>query len=161
MNRVGMAGTLAILGLLSGCVENTAPGNDREADLEAPAPAAPVANAGSALAGVAAGLLKPETMTDADLGSFPDLGEACRFRMTEVGFPTLVYGSSAVVKLNGKLVPLPATGDSRYEGDGVQVSVRPLETAGDETGQFEAELVLRLPGAPNEFGFHGFSECGS
>lgn len=159
MRCLRLAGTLAILGLVSGCTENIAPGNDREAALDAPEPPARVAGAGAALAGVSTGLIKPEPMTQADLGSLPAIDGACRFRMTKVGFPTLVYGSSAVIKLNGRLVPLSAVGASRYASDGVEVSVRPLEPADDDGGRFEAEFVLRLPGVPDELGFHGYSQC--
>lgn len=143
------------------CVENTAPGNDREAELDAAVTPAPVARAGEAISGVATGLLIPETMSDSDRRDIPDLGRRCTFRMTEVGFPVLVYGASAVVKLNGKLVPLPGTGEGRYAADGVEASIRPLGDGGGRGEQFPAEFVLRLPGGPDELGYHGFSECGA
>ena len=145
--------------LLSACVDNTAPGNDREAERDPAAPAAEVMSASAALDGVATGLLMPEIMTDADLRNLPPTSEgACMFRMTRVGFPVFVYGERAVIKLNGKLVPLAASGAGEYVADGVTATVRPLD--GAEAGTlFAAEFVLRLPGAPNELGFHGFSQC--
>ena len=78
--------------------------------------------------------------------------------MTRAGFPVVAYGSSAVLKLNGRLVPLPRTGEGRYAADGVEATLRPLGARSD-TAPFEAELVLRLAGAANELGFHGYAEC--
>jgi hypothetical protein len=154
---------LTTLALASACTDNTAPGNDREAALDPPARAAEVMAAGAALQGVATGLVMPQIMTDADLGAVPATGRRCVYRMTRVGLPVLVYGSAGgVVKLNDKLVPLEAAGDGRFAADGVTVTVRPLEDDAGTTPDgelFEAELVLRLPGAPNELGFHGFAGC--
>ena len=79
--------------------------------------------------------------------------------MTRVGLPVLVYGSAAVVKLNDKIVTLPAAGAGRFAADGVTATVRPLDDEAPARGQFAAEFVLRLPGAANELGYHGFSEC--
>jgi hypothetical protein len=147
--------------LASACIENPAPGNDREAALDPAAPPAEVATAGEALDGVAPGLVYPQIMTDADLRAAPDVGGSCAFRFTRVGFPALVYGSTTgVVKLNDKLVPLPASGAGAYGEGGVRVTVRPLEDRDGEE-QFSAELVLRLQGSPNEIGFHGWGECSS
>ena len=81
-------------------------------------------------------------------------------RFTRVGLPVLAYGgASAVIKLNDRLVPLPATGEGRYSAGGVTVTVRPLdeEPAGEEA--FETELVVRFPGTPDELGYHGYSRC--
>lgn len=161
MRGAAVAIALALSAATAGCVENTAPGNDREAELDAPESPASVASAAEALSGVATGLLLPEIMSDADRGAAPSVGgEACLFRMTEVGFPVLLYGSSAVVKLNGRLVPLPGTGEGRYSDAGVEATVRPLDGDRREARQFPAEFVLRLPGAPDELGFHGYGECG-
>lgn len=143
----------------TGCIENTAPGNDREAALSSPRPAAGIAAADEAIAGVAADLLHPQTMTDADLAGMPAIADACLFRMTEVGRPVLVYGSRAVIKLNGTLIPLPSTDRNRYAADGVTVTVRGLDGEAEAGEPFAAELVLWLPGKENEVGYHGFSEC--
>lgn len=151
---------LALVAASTACVDNVAPGNDREAELDRPAPPAEVAPASEAIAGVDVGLLLPQIMTDADLAAAPSVGSGCRFRFTEVGFPVVVYGSSAVVKLNGKLVPLPGSTDGRYTDGGIEVTVRPVE-AQNSDDRFEAEFVLRLPGAPNELGFRGYAECGA
>lgn len=145
--------------VVSACVENTAPGNDREASLDPPRPAAEVASADVALSGVATEILYPEDMTAADRRAAPGEGEGCAFRFTRVGLPVFLYGAdTGVIKLNGKLIPLPGRGDDAYEEGGVRVSVRPLDDPeGDEP--FPAELVLRFQEAPNELGFHGFSGC--
>lgn len=151
----------ALVGLISaGCVENTAPGNDRESALEPPSEPAPVASAASAIEGVAPHLLRLEIMTDADLAAAPRAGEEpCRFRYTRVGYPVLLYGSSAVAKVNGKLVSLDGAGDGRYESGGIRVSVEPPGEERTAGGTFEARMIVRLPGAPNELGFDGFSDC--
>ena len=148
------------LGLLAAaCVENTAPGNDREARLDPPAAPAEMASAAEAIEGVATALLFPQTLTDADLGAVPGAAEHCLFRFTRVGLPVLAYGSSAVLKLNDRLVELPALAEGRYGAAGVDVTVQPLDD--DETGgeRFAAEFVLRLADAPDELGYHGFAEC--
>jgi hypothetical protein len=155
--RVPIAVSVALV--VAGCIENTSPGNDREAELSSPRPAAETMAVGQALAGVASSLLHPQTMTDADLASLPVLPGACRFRMTKVGAPVLVHGSEAVLKLNDRLVKLPSNGAGRYEADGVTVAVRDLDERNDTGESFAAEFVLWLPGARNELGFHGFSRC--
>lgn len=144
----------------AGCVENTAPGNDREAELEPPARPARVVSAASGIQGVAPHLLKLEIMTDADIAAAPRAGEdACRFRYTRVGFPVLLYGSSGVAKVNGKLVSLERVDSGRYESGGVRVTVEPLEENETTNGISRARMTVRFPGAPNELGFHGFSDC--
>ena len=143
---------------LSACPASDHAGNDRESELDAPEAAAEFADASSALAGVAAGTLKPQAMTDADRRNVPADAGRCVFRFTEVGQPIVTYGVSAVVKLNGSLVTLPATGEDQYGADRVSLSLRPLEDA--RRGEtFEAEFVLRLADAPHERGHHGFVEC--
>jgi hypothetical protein len=152
--------SLAMAILAAACTENTAPGNDREARLDAPSEPAKMESAREALSGVAVGLVMPEILTVPDQRPLPDPGEACRFRMTRVGFPVAVYDRSAVtVKLNGRLVSLPATGDGRYADAGVEVTLQPLEARTSPSETVATEFVLRLPGAPNELGFHGVASC--
>ena len=152
---------LAALAFLrvAGCAGNSAVGNDREAELDPPPRRAEVMAAGAALQGIATSLVIPQVMTDADLASVPDMTSRCVFRMTKVGEPVVVYGTQAVVKLNDKLVPLPTSGAGSYAADGVTVTVRPLDDGAEAEEAFEAEFVLQLPGAPDELGYHGFSEC--
>jgi hypothetical protein len=150
---------LVTAALGSGCVENTAPGNDREAPLEPPAQPAQVAAVGEALENVATGALYPQTMTEADLGTVPELADRCVFRFTRVGLPVFVYGSTTgVIKLNDRLVLLPARGAGAYVEGAVRVDVRPLEE-GNPGDPLLTELVLRIEGAPNALGFHGFARC--
>lgn len=146
---------------MTGCVENTAPGNDREAALDAVGPPAATATAPEALLGVDVSLLMPQIIPPVDLDALSPMQGTCRFRMTEVGFPVLIYGPHAVIKLNGKLIRLPAAGEGRYVASGVEVTVRPLDPDVNVRGPFDAEFVLQLPGAPNELGFHGVGECTS
>ena len=160
MSAARSTGALVLALWAAACTGNEAPGNDREAALSPPEPAAEVADVGAAIAGVAPAQLVPGTLTDADLGSLPGQGLRCLYRFTRVGLPVLAYGgASAVIKLNDRLVPLPATGEGRYSAGGVTVTVRPLdeEPAGEEA--FETELVVRFPDTPDELGYHGYSRC--
>jgi hypothetical protein len=61
--------------VLAACNQNTATGNDREARLDPVPSPAPITNAPAALNNVATALIKPETMSQADiqaLGGVPD-----------------------------------------------------------------------------------------
>lgn len=131
-------------------------GNDREASLDEPSTPAEIVDPAAALAGVAIHLLLPETMSEADQGALPDLDGPCRLRMTEVGFPVLVYGSSAAVKLNGKLMLLSRVEEGHFEGTGLEIRVRPL---GETEERGPGEFVLQLSGALHELGVHGFIDC--
>ena len=147
---------------LAGCNSNTAPGNDREAALEAPAKAAPRVAASEALAGVATETLQPETMTPADLASLGGIKGRCVIRLTEVAAPSLVYGGgadNAEIKLNGKLITLPATGAGTYTDGGLTVAVTPVDAPAKAGKRRETEMVVLLPGAKNELGFRGYSVC--
>lgn len=152
---------LALLLGLTGCIENSALGNDREAELDPPEPPAEQASAES-LADVAPGLLKPGPITAADLATLAAAGTLCRFRYTEVGFPVFLFppggDTPSVIKLNGKLIMLPPAGSSQFAGGPVHVTLRlpdGLPIGGDE----EAVLILRLAGASDELGFLGEAEC--
>ena len=143
-----------------GCVDNRVPGNDRESALEPAQPAAEMTDVGDAMEGVSTGLLYPEVITDADRRTLPDSAGRCVFRYTRVGFPVFVFDDAAgVLKLNGRLIRLPASGEGRYSAGSASITFRPLEGDSDE-GLYAAELVLRLERAPNEIGFHGYAECG-
>lgn len=160
MTRAGLVSTVLVGLWVSGCTDNEAPGNDREAGLSSPEPPAELAPAGAAIEGVVTGLLQPQVFTDADLRNVPEVGDRCIFSFTRVGLPILVYGSTAVLKLNGKAVALPAAGDGEYAADGVTLTLRPLEDDPGAGELFSSELVLRLPGADHELGYHGYSRCG-
>ena len=164
-----MTRTLTILaaaaGLaLAGCNSNSAPGNDKEAALEAPAKAAPHVAAGEALAGVATATLQPETMTPADLASLGGIKGRCVFRMTEIGYPSFVYGGgsdSGTIKLNGKLITLASAGEGLYSADGLRLGLKPVDAKAKPGEPRETELVVMLPGAKDELGFRGYSQCPS
>ena len=157
MKRMIIASTLA-LGLAA-CNSNSAPGNDRRADLEEPPEAAPQEGAASALANAAPGGLYPGILNDADVGSIGGSRDRCVFRMTQVGFPSFIYGGAkqeGTIKLNGKLVMIPAAGGDIYSDAGLTVEMREGEGAEEE-----ATMIVRIPGAPDELGFRGVSNCNS
>lgn len=146
--------------LLAGCNRNSATGNDREAQLDpAPTPA-PMMHAANALDNIATALLKPETMTPADLAVLAPLAGHCAVRLTEVARPSFVFapGATGTIKLNGKLIRLPATGELQYAESGVAVTLQPGTERGD-AGLEAIDMILVLPGAGDEVGYSGFSDC--
>ncbi len=153
--------TLIVLALpLGGCNRNTAPGNDREAQVEPPPTPAPRMEAAAALDNVATAIVKPETMSTADLGALGGLAGKCAVRLTEVAFPSFVYrpGESGTIKLNGKLITLPAAGEGRYAEGGLSVALRPNGEEGD-AGLAGVDMILVPPGAKDELGYSGFLDC--
>ena len=153
---------LAAASALAACNSNTAPGNDQEAEREAPAEAAPQMGASEALSGIATGTIQPETMTDADVASLGGLDGRCTLRLTEVGLPSLLYGGEAreaTIKLNGKLITLPSTGENLYRDGGLSVRFRPVDEEAGRGGRREAEMIVMLPGAEDELGFRGYEVC--
>ncbi len=145
---------------LAGCNQNTAIGNDREAQLDPVATAAPIEPASSALANVATALVKPETMTDADVSAIGGKKGRCVFRLTEVGYPTFVYdpGNQGFIKLNGKLIPVSAAGADRYTSGDLLVTTRLLDDEGN-AGLQAQELIVVPPGAGDELGYRGYVLC--
>src|SRR3546814_3462208 len=76
---------------LSACNQNTAAGNDREARVEpAPTPA-PIMHAQEALQNVATAIIKPETMSNADVQALGGRQGRCAVVLTEVAFPSFLY----------------------------------------------------------------------
>jgi len=161
MSTRTLAFALVIAGMTAACNDNDHPGNDREAALDPPEPPAEMASATAALEGLSTKIVYPQMMTEPDTRRVTDADGRCIFRYTRVGFPVFAYNASdGFLKLNGKLVPLPASGAGMYADGPVQVTVRPLEEReGDEA--YEAEMVFRLADAPNELGFHGYAQCGA
>ena len=152
--------SLLLLGLFAtACEENSAPGNDREAQISPPEQAAELVSLGEAIEGVGAALLLPQAMTDADLRNVPAEAKGCLFGYTRVSEPVFAYGGTGVLKVNDKLAPLPASGDGRYSAGDVAVFVRPIEEPRGGGEPFEAQLVLSLPGVDHERGFQGYSRC--
>lgn len=144
---------------LAACNTNTAIGNDREAQLDPPATAAPVENAASALANLSPGLMLPETMSDADLAAL-GAEKTCQFRLTEVAFPSFVYDTSGrgAIKINGKLIPVTASGTGRYANGELRIRTRLLDDEGD-AGLEMQELIIAGPRMKDEFGFWGYTTC--
>lgn len=157
MNKIAVL-LLAVLPLAA-CNSNTAIGNDREAQLDPPATAAPVENAASALANLSPGLMLPETMSDADLAAL-GAEKTCQFRLTEVAFPSFVYDTSGrgAIKINGKLIPVTASGTGRYANGELRIRTRPLDDEGDAGLQMQ-ELIIAGPRMKDEFGFWGYTTC--
>ncbi|MEO1920285.1 MAG: DUF6692 family protein [Sphingomonadaceae bacterium] len=145
---------------LGACNQNTAIGNDREADLYPPPEAAAIEPAASALQNVATSIVKPETMSEADIAAIGGTQGRCVYRLTEIGYPVFVYepGGEGFIKLNGKLIPLSASGANRYASGDLVVATRDLDTTGN-AGLRGLEIIVVPPGAKDELGYHGFVGC--
>ena len=157
--------TLAAIALplalsLAGCNRNTATGNDREAQLDPAPSAAEIASATEALRNVSTALIKPETMSPADIAALGGLTGKCAVRLTEVAFPSFVYesGVRGVIKLNGKLIPLPATGQNSFRSGELGVTLLPNDEEGD-AGLPAIDMIVVPPGAEDELGYAAFVEC--
>lgn len=159
MNRIIFAASALALGV-AGCNQNTAPGNDREAELEPPASPAAIEPASVALANVATAIIKPETMTQADVKAIGGTDGRCVFRLTEVGFPSFVYeaGGEGFIKLNGKLIPLQAAGRDRFTSDNLLVATRAVDETGN-AGMQAMEVIVVPPEAKDEIGYRGYVKC--
>lgn len=157
-SAIALALTLPLA--LGACNQNTAIGNDREAHLDPPAKASPIEPASSALRNVATAIVKPETMTEADLAAIGGTQDHCVFRLTEIAFPSFVYepGARGYIKLNGKLIPLSASGENRYASGDLVVTTRELDAVGN-AGLQALEMIVVPPGAEDELGYHGFANC--
>ena len=158
LSAAALLGSVALA--LVGCNENTAVGNDREAQLEpAPTPA-PIMLARNALANVATAAIKPETMTNADIQALGGREGRCAVLLTEVAFPSLLYepGGLATIKLNGKLIVLPRTGDATFSDAGLTVALQPGDEEGD-AGLQSMTMIIVPPGAEDELGYKGYVQC--
>jgi hypothetical protein len=145
---------------LGGCNRNTAIGNDREAQLEAASRPAPVMAPREALANVSTALVKPETMSVADVAAAGGLEGQCAVRLTELAYPSFVFapGGSGTIKLNGKLVPLPAAGEGRFAQGDLSVILRPRAEEG-AAGLPGMDMIVLVPGAQDELGYASFVDC--
>ncbi|MGE4306056.1 MAG: DUF6692 family protein [Novosphingobium sp.] len=150
---------VAALGLTA-CNRNTAVGNDREAQLDPAPAAAPIESASAALENVSTAIMKPETMSKADVDALGGKRGRCEVVLTEVAFPSFLYepGRSGAIKLNGKLIPLAANGDNRFADGGLSVTLRQLEEEGN-VGSQGIEMIVVPPGAKDEIGYHGYARC--
>lgn len=149
--------------MLAGCHHaNPSTGNDTEAALDPPRPAAAQRSAAQALDNVAMADVQPETMSQPDLDSLGGIRDRCVFRLDADGWPSFVYGGAqagGVLKLNETLVLVPRTGPDAFADGGLQVTLRPLDAGASHDDQQPANLVIRLPHTPQELGFQGYTEC--
>ena len=159
MNRIIFAASALALSV-AGCNQSTAPGNDREAELETPATPAAIEPASAALANVATAIIKPETLTEADVKAIGDTYGRCVFRLTEVGFASFVYevNGQGFIKLNGKRIPLQAAGKDRFSSGDLLVATRAIVETGN-AGVTAMEVVLVPPKAKDEIGIAGTSSA--
>ncbi|MEW9854911.1 DUF6692 family protein [Novosphingobium sp. M1R2S20] len=163
MNRNGgLLCSLTML-MLCACNSNTAPGNDREAQLDsAPMPAS-VVPASQALSGIATEAVQAETMTATEIASLGGAEGRCLIRLTRVGLPSFVlderHGTGAI-KLNNKLIPLQAEPGGHYYSDGdLRVVIRPVDQQLAKEVFREVDMIVMLPGAKDELGYRGYEDC--
>ena len=145
---------------LAACNQNTAIGNDREAQVDpAPTPV-PIEPAATALQNVATVIIKPETMTTADVQAIGGERGRCIYRLTEVGFPTFIYepGVRGFIKMNGTLIPVTAEGRDRYTSGELLVATRLVDEEGN-AGLQAQEIIVVPPGAKDEIGYRGYVQC--
>ena len=145
---------------LAACNQNTELGNDREGQIDPAPKPAPVMGATAALANVATELVKPETMPDTDIAALGGRQGRCAVKLTEIGFPSFLFEpkGGGVIKLNGKLIPLPAAGERRFEDGGLLVTLRPVDGTGN-AGLEAMEMIVVPPGAKDEIGYRGYIQC--
>ena len=155
-----IAAIAALILPLSACNENTATGNDREARLDPAPKAAPIESASAALQNVAPALVKPETMSNADLQALGGKQGRCEVMLTEVAIPSFLYepGGSGAIKLNGRLIPLTPAGENRFADGGLSVTLHPLEEEGN-AGSPGMRMIVIPPGAKDEIGYDGYVRC--
>ncbi|MCF8708799.1 DUF6692 family protein [Rhizorhapis sp. SPR117] len=148
--------------MLGACNRNTSPGNDREAQVDAAPTPAPRQDAAEALSGIAAEAVQAETMSDTDLASLGGPNGKCLIRLTRVGLPSFVHNGldrTGVIKLNGKLIPIPAKRSGLFADGGLRVAIRPVDSAFDSSGFREVDMIVMLPGAKDELGYRGYEDC--
>ena len=159
MMRLRVIPLLALALTVSACPENSAPGNDRESELDPPQPPAPLASVDAVVQGLEPSVLIPQAMTEGDVRSLPPELRSCVFRFTREGQPIVTYGpGGAVLKLNSELAQVSRIGDGRYASAGADMTMREIDGGEDDAG-LRAEFVFRVAGAANELGYRGFSEC--
>jgi hypothetical protein len=156
--------TLAMIVVLAlplvACNQNTAIGNDRESQLEpAPTPA-PIMAAAPALENIATAIIKPETMSGVDIEALGGKRGRCAVKLTEVGFPSFLYepDGPGAIKLNGKLIVLPNTGEGRYEDGGLIVTLRSVDATGN-AGLQAMDMIVVPPQSSDEIGYRGYVQC--
>src|SRR3546814_6387472 len=129
-------------------------GNDREARVEPAPTTAPIMHAQEALQNVATAIIRPETMSNADVQALGGRQGRCAVVLTEVAFPSFLYlpQGSGAIKLNGKLIVLPRTGEKQFADGGLSVTLRSVAEKGaaglparSEAHTSELQSLMRIP----------------
>ena len=81
-----------------------------------------------------------------------------RFHPSDQELMILAGRTIRFIKLNGKLIPLSASGANRYASGDLVVATRDLDTTGN-AGLRGQEIIVVPPGAKDELGYHGFVGC--
>lgn len=156
-----IAAIVALIALpLAACNQNTELGNDREGQIDAAPTPAPIMGAAAALENVATAAVKPETMSDTDVAALGGKEGRCAIKLTEVGFPSFLYepAGRGAIKLNGKLIVLPNTGQAQFKDGGLTVKLQPVDEEGN-AGLQAMEMIIVPPGAKDEIGYRGYVQC--
>ena len=167
-------GLLLAVGLLAACTESSAPDDDLQA--VHPPEIARIVPAGEALAGANIPMLDPSTMNDAEIRKALAQAPGCAFRYTTSGDPVLALhrepagkALSAVVKLNGHLVPLQAAQADAAPGerlvmvsDPVRIALQPDPSEGKTPRagieRREANMTFEV-GRQLRVGYRGYLDC--
>ena len=164
------------IGLLAGCTQADAPDDDLQAIH--PPEIARIASAGEALAGAHVPTLDPSTLNDAEIAKSLKEGPRCDFRYTTAGAPVLAVrmepkgaAVSAIVKLNGHLVPLEPAPIESSSGPGdrllivsepVRIVVQPdpaaPKSARPGIQRREADMIFEI-GKMLRAGYRGYLDC--
>src|SRR3546814_13310866 len=89
-------------------------------------------------------------MSNADVQALGGRQGRCAVVLTEVAFPSFLYlpQGSGAIKLNGKLIVLPRTGEKQFADGGLSVTLRSVAEKG-------------AAGLPRSEERRGGKECGS
>ena len=170
---------ILVFGLLAGCAEDDAPDDDLKAIR--PPEIARIVPASEALAGAHVPTLDPSTMNDAEIAKSLAEGPRCDFRYTTAGAPVLAIrmaameptgtALSAIVKLNGQLVPLePARKEAgKASADRllmasepvrimIQPDAAPTRMARNGVQRREADMIFEV-GQRLRAGYRGYLDC--
>jgi hypothetical protein len=156
-----------LLGLLTGCGENTAPDDETNALLGTSV--ARVEPASRAISGAHVPTLDPMTMADAEILKVLGPGPRCEFRYTSESPPVLALEpptegnpTDGVVKVNGHLVTLASTSTDGLlvlYADPIRLTLTP---DGDEplgaAGRREANLIFEID-SELRAGYRGYYYC--
>ncbi len=165
-----------VFGLLAGCAENDAPDDDLKAIR--PPEIARIMPAGEALVGAHVPTLDPSTMNDAEIAKSLPEGPRCDFRYTTAGAPVLAVrmepsgaALSAIVKLNGQLVPLepareeagkPPVDRLLIASEPVRIMIQPdapgTKMARNGVQRREANMIFEV-GQGLRAGYRGYLDC--